>query len=78
VPRLEARRLSAMSGRILDRLRLGPATNRELAEMFPPGAAWRTRLSDVRFWLRRRGEDIPRHECGGGLVWYWIADQVEG
>ncbi len=75
VPRKERRRLCRMSRTILVRLQAGPATNRELAELFPAGAAWRTRLSDLRFWLRGGNTDtepIPHHDCGGGLVYYWL------
>ncbi len=77
VPKQERRRLRRMSRLILARLEQGPASNRELAQMFPPGAAWRTRLSDVRFHLRggnRDCEPIPHHDCGGGLVWYWLRE----
>ncbi len=73
----DQKRLRRMSRLILARLEQGPASNRELAQMFPPGAAWRTRLSDVRFHLRggnRDCEPIPHHDCGGGLVWYWLRE----
>ena len=72
VPSSERRRLSGHSALILERLRLGPVSNRELALLLPPGAAWRTRLSDCRQFLQSQGETISRHDCGGGLVWYFL------
>jgi len=72
VPAREARRLCRMSRVVLDLLREGPISNRGLAQSFPPGAAWRTRVSDVRQWLSGQGETVRHRDCGGGLVWYWI------
>lgn len=72
VPVQERDRLSAQSRRILERLREGPVQNRELAEMFPPGTAWRTRVADVRRWLRSRGETVTATDLGGGLYSYRI------
>jgi len=65
-----------MSRLIWAQLEAGPASNRELALLLPPGAAWRTRLSDLRIYLRGQGgpeEPIPHHDAGGGLVYYWLA-----
>ncbi|MGE5747311.1 MAG: hypothetical protein ACM33U_08620 [Solirubrobacterales bacterium] len=77
VPKREMRRLSEASMRIEVALRLeGPISNRGLALMFPPGSAWRTRLSDVRLWLQKQGETVASYDCGGGLWWYWIAEAV--
>ena len=72
VPREERLRLGRMSRAILDRLRMGGATNRELAAMFEPAAAWRSRLSDVRKYLQHQGETVRRRDYPGGLVHYWI------
>lgn len=74
VPREDRRRLGSMSAAILERLRRGPATNRDLAAMFPEGAAWRTRVSDVRRLLRRGGETVKVEALGGGLYRYWITE----
>ncbi len=80
--RVRARRraFSRQAQRILARLEAGPVANVELALMFPPATAWRSRLSDVRWELRRRlglvkDEDpdpIPGYDCGSGIVWHWI------
>ncbi len=72
VPREDRPRLCRMSRAILERLRRGPATNRELAAMFPEGAAWRTRVSDVRAFLRPFGETVNTYPLGGGLYHYEI------
>jgi hypothetical protein len=72
VPVTERKRLSGMSLQILERLRHSSATNRDFAEMFPPGAAWRTRVSDVRRWLERQGETVKSETLRGGLCRYWI------
>jgi hypothetical protein len=42
------RYFSEQARRIMDRLEEGPVANVELALMFPPATAWRSRLSDVR------------------------------
>ncbi len=82
--RVRARRraFSAQAKRILARLEAGPVANVELALMFPPATAWRSRLSDVRWELRRRlglvkdkdPDPIPGYDCGGGIVWHWIGE----
>lgn len=74
VPRAERRRLGGMSRRIIDLLReRGVVTNREWADLLPPGAAWRTRVSDARKWLERTsGETIRCRVQPGGLALYWI------
>lgn len=78
---LPARRrgYSAQAKRIMDRLEQGPVSNAELALMFPPATAWRSRLSDCRWEFRRRyglrddQDPVPGYDCGGGLVWHWLA-----
>lgn len=76
VPVGERRRLGGMSARIVELLRQrGVITNREFAEEFPPGAAWRTRVSDARLWLEQRGETIRSHTQPGGLAMYWLEDK---
>lgn len=73
VPRHERPRLGGMAARIVEMLRARPVvTNREFAEEFPPGAAWRTRISDARLWLERHGETIRSQTYSGGLCRYWI------
>ena len=81
VPQAERPRLKRHAVRIWDALEAECAiSNAGFALMFPPGTAWRTRLSEVRAALRKhrgwaKGRDpdpIPHHDCGGGLVWYWI------
>ncbi len=81
--RVRARRraFSAQAQRILARLEAGPVANVELALMFPPATAWRSRLSDVRWELRRRlglvkedQDPIPGYDCGGGIVWHWLGE----
>lgn len=78
VPRERRPTMSGASLRIYRRLQEGPVSNWELAAMFPPAAAWRTRLSDVRWALRAAdgaGSDsqpIGHYDCGGGLVWHWL------
>lgn len=75
VPRSEKRRLAGMSAEILARLQRGPVSNRELAEMFAPGAAWRTRVSDCRKWLEsHRGQTVTHEDCGDGLYLYRIEE----
>jgi len=72
VPKRERRRLGRMSLAILERLRIAPATNSELGAMLPPGAAWRTRVSDCRIWLEGQGETIVTDLHRGGLSVYHI------
>jgi hypothetical protein len=72
VPKEERRRLSGMSLAIHDRLRQGAATNVQLAAMFRPGAAWRTRVSDLRLYLEQHGETVRTASLGSGLFSYWI------
>lgn len=74
VPVSEHKRLKGMSAQIEERLRKGPATNRDFAEMFPAGAAWRTRVSDVRKHLERQGETVKSRVEPGGLCTYWIEE----
>jgi hypothetical protein len=64
--------LGAKSQLILERIQKGPVSNAELALMFPPATAWRTRLSDVRFWLSAHGTRMGSHDAGYGLWWHWI------
>lgn len=73
VPTRERRRLGGMSLAVLERLREGQVSNRELAEMFPAGAAWRSRLSDCRLWLESHTRETIRCEVRpGGLSLYTI------
>lgn len=65
-------RLCRMSRTVLEMLRGGPVTNRTFAESFPPGAAWRTRISDARLWLEQHGETIRSRVEPGGLCTYWL------
>jgi len=61
-------RLVSHNLRILDRLRCGPATNVELAELLGPAAAWRTRVSDCRLWLEaHEGLTVRAEQVKGGL-----------
>lgn len=66
-------RLTGHNAEILDRLRLGPATNAELAALRPNANAWRTRVSDVRLWLERNeSKTIKPTRITGGLWRYEI------
>ena len=60
-------RLVGHNLRVLDRLKEGPATNVELAELLGPAAAWRTRVSDCRLWLEaHEGLTIKAEQVKGG------------
>jgi predicted nucleic acid-binding Zn ribbon protein len=78
VPKSRRRHFSEQAQTILSRIEEGPVSNWELARMFPPATAWRSRLSDARWELRRRyglrdeEQPIGCHDCGHGLVWHWI------
>ena len=72
VPPAEQRRLCRMSRLILERLRKGQASNADLAAMFGPGAAWRTRVRDVRQYLRGQGETVTSRQLVEGLWVYEI------
>jgi len=69
---VDQERLQGHNYAVLNFLRLRPATNRELALLLPPGAAWRSRVSDVRQWLERRGETVRSKTSRGGLCTYWL------
>lgn len=58
VPEDERDALKGHNALVLDRLRAGGATGADLERLLGPGSAWRTRVSDVRRWLRRRGETV--------------------
>lgn len=79
VPKVRRRGFSYQAHLLLARLEEGPCANVEMARMFPPATAWRSRLSDARWELRRRfglrdtEDPIPGYDCGGGLIWHWIA-----
>lgn len=79
VPQHEIPRLGRMSTIILGRLLVGPATNAELAALFPAGAAWRTRLSDCRKWIEGNGsmKTISSTPLGGGLYLYEIVPLIK-
>lgn len=75
VQKSEHMRLSGMSLKILELLRReGRLSNRDLACIFGPGAAWRTRVSDVRLWLQHQPvpETIRCEVKPGGLAFYSI------
>jgi len=67
-------RLTGQNARILARLREGPATNVELAEI---SLKYTSRVSDVRAYLRPRGEDIVCARGPGGLNSYRIVERSQ-
>ena len=62
VPAEDARVLRGANAAILEELRKGPRSGRELEAVLGAGSAWRTRVSDVRRWLegRRLGTVVAR------------------
>jgi hypothetical protein len=79
VPESDKTRLKGHNQTVLVRLRQGPATNSELAELLGPGSAWRTRVSDVRLWLERHtGETVEATKVEGGLWSYRIIARGQG
>ena len=73
----EAPRLSRQCLAILDRLREGPATNRELATI---SLKYTGRLSEVRRYLHFHGDDVVvvRRDYRSGLTLYALKSQTEG
>lgn len=67
-------RLTGQNAAILARLRQGPATNRELAEI---SLKYTSRISDVRAWLENHGESIICKRGCGGLNMYRIVQVAE-
>ena len=69
-------RLAGHNLRVLDRLKEGPATNVELALLLGPAAAWRTRVSDVRFWVERYdGLTVVADQQRGG-IWLYSLEAI--
>lgn len=62
-------RLTGQNAQVLDRLRNGPATNRELAAI---SLKYTGRISDVRDYLKPRGYTIVCRKGSGGLNTYEI------
>jgi len=70
-------RLTSHNLRILDRLRCGPATNVELAELLGPAAAWRTRVSDCRLWLEaHEGLTVKAERCVSDGLWLYSLEAI--
>ena len=57
---------------VLEALRRCAHTGAELEELLGPGSAWRTRVSNVRRWLERRGETVLARRVGPRLWVYSI------
>jgi hypothetical protein len=69
----ERKRLSAQAVRILDRLVVGPATNRDLSQI---ALKYTSRISD----LRQAGYDVVAfdHDHATGVCWYRLRADGEG
>jgi hypothetical protein len=72
VPRRDVARLAGHNATVLDRLRAGSASGADLERLLGPGSAWRTRVSDVRRWLRRRGETVACRRDEAGVYTYTL------
>jgi hypothetical protein len=72
VPLEDALVLAGHNALVLARLREGPAAGADLERLLGPGSAWRTRVSDVRRWLRRRGETVTATRVAPRLWLYQI------
>jgi hypothetical protein len=70
VPRRDVARLAGHNATVLDRLRAGSASGADLERLLGPGSAWRTRVSDVRRWLRRQGETVACRRDEAGVYVY--------
>jgi hypothetical protein len=70
VPRRDVARLAGHNATVLDRLRAGSASGADLERLLGPGSAWRTRVSDVRRWLRRHGETVACRRDEAGVYTY--------
>lgn len=68
-PHGDCGRLEGQNAAILAMLRRGPATNGELAGV---SLKYTSRISDVRKWLKQRGEDIECTRLGKGACRYRI------
>lgn len=73
VPAEDVRALQGHNALVLERLRRGPATGRELDALLGGGSAWRTRVSDVRRSLV--GETVLARRVGPRL---WVYEIVAG
>lgn len=65
----DAGRLAGQNQAILERLRRGPATNKELAAI---SLKYTSRISEVRAWLELRGETITCERLSGGVSEYSV------
>lgn len=65
--RADVPRLTGQNGRILGRLRQGPATNDELAAI---ARKYTGRISEIRDYLLRRAWTVAKRNLGGGLWEY--------
>lgn len=72
VPIPDCEGLKGQNAAVLARLRLGPATTRELAMVIPESLAIHSRVSDVREYLEGLGETVQRHRLGPRLHLYMI------
>jgi hypothetical protein len=72
VPRRDVARLAGHNATVLDRLRAGSASGADLERLLGPGSAWRTRVSDVRQWLRRQGETVACRRDEAGVYVYTL------
>jgi hypothetical protein len=72
VPRRDVARLAGHNATVLDRLRAGSASGADLERLLGPGSAWRTRVSDVRRWLRRQGETVACRRDESGVYTYTL------
>jgi len=70
-------RLAGHNLAVLTLLRLGPATNVELARMLGPASAWRTRVSDVRIWAERHLYMTVRAQQIDGGLWLYSLEKVQ-
>lgn len=64
--------LKGHNAAVLARLRQGPATGADLERLLGPGSAWRTRVSDVRRWLERRGETVRTRRLRPRVYVYFL------
>jgi hypothetical protein len=70
-------RLAGHNLRVLDRLRVGAATNAELAALLGPASAWRTRVSDCRLWLERHeGLTVRAERCLSDGLWLYRIEAI--
>lgn len=67
----DAPRLTGQNAAILDRLKVGPATNAELAEI---SMKYTSRISDLRAAIRPAGLDVKSQRLTGGVWRYWLSE----